>query len=306
VGGGGTNDTNMVHVISIQREALNNSIFTDCTVETNLGGWGNGIAITDNGVASSTLHDVTFLRLHIMPQPRMGFEMIGREYLGPRTNDYYNIKIIDSIIEPSGSESVSFDGEGRDIYVQGSLFKGSGTSSYYSWHQALEFNGTTSANATGNTFYRSRGVWLNLHCTSCNFENNYFDNRVNNLGINPTSDPIAWMGGCNGCTFKNNQVIMELGRHFVYLDSASNNTFTGNTFWIKTNPTNQCALWMINSSTGNVLQRNKFYYKYQYYSDYSLCIERRDGSTISEIENEYYSPAITPIFNPPPLPVLSY
>ncbi|MEI6237663.1 MAG: hypothetical protein WCP03_03640, partial [Candidatus Saccharibacteria bacterium] len=307
VGGGGTNDQDMKHVFSIQTEALNNSTFTDCTIETNSGAWGNGIAIADNGVASSTLHDVTFLRLHIMPQPRMGFEMIGRSYLGVRTTDYYNIKIIDSIIEPSGSESISFDGPGRDLLVQGSLFKGSGTNSYYPWHQGLEFNGSTKATAINNTFNRSDGVWLNLHCNNCTFENNYFDNTVNNLNSTPTSDPTGWGGQCINCIFKDNQMVMGIGGSFFSLDTASTgNQFVGNVFWNKKNPTTVCAIYLYNSSTGNVLQSNKFYYKYQWYSDNKLCMDVRDGSTISEISNEYNSPTSVPVLNPPPLPGLNY
>ncbi|MCK9641686.1 MAG: glycoside hydrolase family 55 protein, partial [Prolixibacteraceae bacterium] len=313
IGGGGTNDSDMIHVFSIQMEALNSSTFTDCTIETNLGGWGNGIAITDNGVTNGTLHDVTFLRLHIMPQPRMGFEMLGRSYMGARTLDYYNIIIKDSVIEPTGSEAISFDGPGHDLRVEGSLFKGSGTAgSYYPWHQALEFNGSTSSYALNNTFYRSDGVWLNMHCTGCTFDGNYFDNSVNNIGVTTTNngDPTGWGGRCTNCTFQNNQMILDKGGNFLYLDNSdgiasTNNQFNNNTFWNKNNPTTNCAIYLYNGST-MTMQGNKFYYKYQFYSDNHLCTDLRDGSTLSDLSNGYYSPSITPAISPPPIPTLNY
>ena len=217
----------------------------------------------------STVHDVTFDGLDIKPQPGMGFAMGGRDYDGPRQTNYYNIKIINSIIEPDGGENISFDGEGTDILVENTILEGSTTSDLYPWHQSLEFNGTTHSSAIGNTFYAARGAWLNLSCDSgvvCadDIENNTFDMTVNIDGITMDPSDYAWMYDTAGSTFKNNFVKINAGGGFIYLVAGStNNTYIGNTFWDTRNPTYNGS-WINDHSTGNVFSGNTFISNFAY------------------------------------------
>ena len=151
----------------------------------------------------------------------------------------------------------------------------------------LEFNGSSSSKAIGNTFDRAKGWWLNLHCTDCSFEDNTFDSRIDNVGI--ASADQAWGGGCTNCTFKNNNVTMDSGGGFFYFINSTNNLFTGNTFWDTRNPTTSCSYFQTGSS-GNTMTGNTFKYKYQWYPDNNLCINISADSSININNNTMLSP----------------
>jgi hypothetical protein len=299
-GGGGMVNDAVDGVFTIDTgQTLTNSTFTNVTIETNSDGIGDGISMVTNGLPQSMLHDVTFQGLDIKSQPCMGFALDDRTYLGTPTTDNYNINIINSIIEPSGSESISIEG-GNNLLIQGNTFMGSGTSSVYPWHQTLEFNGSTSAKAIGNTFYRSDSAWLNLHCTNCTFKSNVFDDTVNYINTPSVAhDQSGWGATCSGCTFQYNEMTMDTGGAFFYFSSSSNTNIIDNIFWDQRNPTIECGIYLYYGSTNINLTGNTFYNKYKWYSDYSTCINLYEDSTINSSNNTYLSP--TAITSLPPV-----
>jgi hypothetical protein len=267
---------------------MTNSTFTNCTIETNPDGIGNGISIVENGVPQSTLSNDTFKGLLIKTQPRMGFEMLSRTFYGAKTITYSNIEILDSTIEPVGAESISFE-DGTGQLIEGNHFEGSSASTVYPWHQTLEFNGSVDAVAKNNTFDLATGAWLNLHCTSCDFEDNTFDSRIVNVDQPGASD--TWEGVTNDSTFKDNTVIINTGGGFMGFATSSGNTFTGNTFWDTRNPTDQ-RMYFTDDSTDNTFSDNIFknYYAYNPAGDYAPGISIDATSSVTFTGNTYESP----------------
>ena len=278
-------------------ETLTNSTFTDCTIETdvndgqNSSGVYNGISVTENGVPDSTAYNDTFLRLHIMTQPRMGLEFNGRAYDGTRQRDYYNINITDSTIEPVGAEDISFDGPGTGITVSGTLLKGSTTATLYSWHEGLEFNGTFDSTASGDTFYADQDQFLNVNCvtgTVCGdvITNNVFDSTINIDGVTMDSEAQAWGESMNGGTFSDNFVRMSMGSGMMYWQNSTNNTFTGNLFWDTRTNNGQC-MYFQSGSTGNTMTGNTFKDSNNGGDTPSTCV---DSTSSLNFSNNTYEP----------------
>jgi len=140
--------------------ACYNLRFRNCTVNENKDGVGNGVKIVDSGAG---MHDIVFENPHIMTQPRMGFECIGRA--GNRGNGYQRVDLMGGTFEPCGSEPVSYDddsGTAGHCLIQEITVKGGGLTTLYPWGQGFELNGVHDVTVIGNTFYACRNGILNL------------------------------------------------------------------------------------------------------------------------------------------------
>ena len=162
-------------------QACYNIVFRNCTINASPY---NGVSINSY---NSNIHDVRFEGCHFLSAARMGFECTNRP--SGASAGWKHIDLIDCVFEPSGSEAVSYDGDGGsgDSLVQNTLIKGSGNgpgnplwSSAWTWRQAFEINGPTNMTMDRLTVNLSYGTTLNLNgpasgdCgwrfTGCNFD----------------------------------------------------------------------------------------------------------------------------------------
>jgi hypothetical protein len=263
--GGGADDPDTSTVILFDTGmTVYDTQFKDCTIETNPF-QGNGIKMVDNGVPESTLHDITFSRCHFMSQPRMQFECIGRDFLGPRTLDYFNIRLVDCVFDVNGSEAISFDcvqggSIGRDIVVQGCEIKGCGTNPAFPWHQSLEFGGVKNVEVIGNVFDRGDGWWINISGSGLDdsvFADNVFDSTVDNIGTGTNKNAQAWGGNPRDCVFRNNTVKMDGTAGFFWFRGATGNLFRGNRF-TASGTSSDGRSYFVGGSSNNTFDGNSF------------------------------------------------
>lgn len=213
-------------VIQIDK-AARHITFRDCVIKS--GKW-NGISIND---WKGNIRNIKFLRCTIKSQKRMGFECTGRPTNSSR--GYRNIKIIECVFEPQGSEAISFDGGPNcvDNVVDRTVIKGAGTNSAFPWGQGFECNGPRRMRFTNNKVYQCRGSLLNLqmHTTAdCGwvFRNNTLDAsksyqqvpmgarsqvviasnvrggdfRDNRIRAAKPGGGVAWFGNCQGMDWR--------------------------------------------------------------------------------------------------------
>jgi hypothetical protein len=179
--GAGTGGPDSSGVIAIWGGCYNLT-FRNCVINPNRDGVGNGIKIVGGDV-----RDILFEGCITMPQPRMGFECIGRGGSG-----YQRVNLLNCIFEPQGSEAVSYDddtGGAGNCVIDGILVKGGGAGSLYSWGQGFEFNNVANMELKNSTFWACRGdVWnFQMASRACNW--NVHDNI-----IDTTKGTIAQIG----------------------------------------------------------------------------------------------------------------
>lgn len=131
-------------------------VFRDCLITS--GSW-NGVSINDR---NGSIHDITFLRCHILRQKRMGLECTSRPVSA--TAGYHGIQVLSCVFEPQGSEAVSFDGGTGcvDNVVDSTVIKGAGTNRAQPWGSGFELNGPGRFTFSNNHVYQCRGSLLNL------------------------------------------------------------------------------------------------------------------------------------------------
>jgi len=153
--GGGNPDASGVLEL---RGACYNLRFTAITINPNRDAIGSGVMIADSGAG---MHDIVFETPHIMTQPFMGFVCNAR----CSSNGYQRVNLVNAIIEPQGSEAVSYDdtsGTAGHCLVENNLVKGGGLTTLYPYGQGFEINGVHDMVVRRNTFAACRGAILNL------------------------------------------------------------------------------------------------------------------------------------------------
>ncbi len=143
-------------VLTIDR-AARNIVFRDCVIKRG-GGW-NGVSINDR---LGNIHHIRFNRVKVKTQGRMGMEITSRPASGSR--GYRAISIVNSTIEPQGSQAVSFDGGAgaRDCTFRNNTVKGAGINPRQQWGHGFELNGPSRFKVIDNRFYQCRDSILNL------------------------------------------------------------------------------------------------------------------------------------------------
>lgn len=195
-------------VLTIDR-AAHHITFRNCVIKS--GKW-NGVTINDR---HGNIHDITFYRCRIRPQKRMGFECTSRPV--DATRGYHGIRVLRCIVDPQGSEAISFDGGTGcvDNRVSGTLIRGAGTNRDMPWGQGFELHGVARFKFTNNTVYQTRGALLNLqmHTTEdCEwtFTGNRLDASVHKqkVRMSPTAQVVCGKG-INGGEFHDNRIIAD-------------------------------------------------------------------------------------------------
>ena len=216
--GAGGGDPDVSGVIEISGNSYNIT-FVNCTIDPNRDRVGNGIKIVGGSV-----HDITFQNVHVLTQPRMGFEAIGRSGSG-----YQRVNVIDSTFEVQGSEAVSYDddtGLAGDCTFSGNLVKGGGATTQFSWGQGFELNNVADMTVSNNTFYRSRGdVWnLEMMRTTPSgwvFTDNVLDASQGAVAASSTANPICAQNVYGG-TFSGNKITNGNAWSIAYLNNDHN------------------------------------------------------------------------------------
>jgi hypothetical protein len=141
-----------------------NIVFRNCTIDASPY---NGVSINSyNG----NIHDNRFEGCHFLPAACMGFECTNRP--SGASAGWKRIDLIDCVFEPSGSEAVSYDGDGGsgESLIKNTVIKGSGNgpgnplwNSAWTWRQAFEINGPTNMTMDHLTVNLSYGTTLNLN-----------------------------------------------------------------------------------------------------------------------------------------------
>jgi len=141
----------------------NQLVFYKCTFSA--AAW-NAISINASG---NDIHDITFDGCTVLTAARMGFECTNRP--GAATTGYYNINLLNFVVQQSGSEGISFDGQySGNCLLRNVLIKAAGNGpgtpgwrSEWTWRQAFEINGPTNMTMDHLTIYLSHSVTLNLN-----------------------------------------------------------------------------------------------------------------------------------------------
>jgi Pectate lyase superfamily protein len=243
-GGGAT-----TAVLTINQPCYN-IVFRNCTIDASPY---NGVSINSyNG----NIHDIRFEGCHFLSAARMGFEVTNRP--DAATAGWKHIDLIDCVFEPSGSEAVSYDGDGGsgNSLIKNVVIKGAGNgpgnpfwNSAWTWRQAFEINGPTNMTMDHLTVYLSYGATLNLNgppTGDCGwkFINCNFDMSQSYLTCSPLvgydstgyGPPILFPNNMRHAVFANctfNTGTNVRGRIADLVSSNGNNdfstcTFTGN------------------------------------------------------------------------------
>jgi hypothetical protein len=142
--------------------AARNITFTHCTIES---GSYNGVTIN---ATNGNIHDITFTHCRIQAAGHMGIECTQRP--ASNTVGYRNIKVIDTVIEPSGEEAMSFDGGyfAAHAVISGVTIMGSDNKANPAYSGAIEINGPTYFTVENTKIYACRKNALNLEGPSGN------------------------------------------------------------------------------------------------------------------------------------------
>ena len=153
------------------------------------------MSITDNGWAGATYHNITWDHCHFLGSPRMDLECIQRADGGDRvTTGYHDIDLTDCVLEPSGSEAISYDAVG----VGGRSTSSADASSRGRRNPArirpgVEFNRAVGMQFIGNTVYRCRDAMINHSgvpgVAPDRLRNNIFDGTRSYMTPVPTAAP---------------------------------------------------------------------------------------------------------------------
>ncbi len=149
---GGTSSRAVVTITRASNIAFRNSTFTRG------GGW-NSVSINDE---RGSVRNISFDNCRWLGAGRMNIEITSRPTSA--SVGYSNVDITDSVFEPSGSESVSYDGgpgAGNSLF-QNNLIKGAGNSSSQRWGAGLEINGPSSMVVSGNEIWQTRDSAFNF------------------------------------------------------------------------------------------------------------------------------------------------
>ncbi len=150
-----TGGTSSRAVVTITRAS--NIVFRNCTF-TRGGGW-NSVSINDE---RGSVRNITFDNCRWLGAGRMNIEITSRPTSA--SAGYSNVDITDSVFEPSGSESVSYDGgpaAGNSLF-RNNLIKGAGNSSSQRWGAGLEINGPSNMVVSGNEIWQTRDSAFNF------------------------------------------------------------------------------------------------------------------------------------------------
>jgi hypothetical protein len=231
-----------------------NITFTDCTVGS--GPW-NGVTIN---VTNGNIHDITFTGCHILAAGRMGIECTQRP--ASNTTGYKNVKVIDTVIEPSGEEAMSFDGGyfSANCLIDGVTINGSDNQANPAYSGAIEINGPTYFTVQNTTIYASRKNALNLEGPPGQnghlvFTNDTIDYSVQkeSFATDASTARLTELQSVNGAVFSNCKFIMGKAWNAGYWTNSSNNDLSSTTLTGSGNGGSGFSL--DSASTGNKLPK---------------------------------------------------
>ena len=247
-------------------QSATNITFRDCTIGTNERG-GDGVSIVDNGYAGATFSNILFEGCTFLSSQRMSFECIQRTVNGhPLATGYTHIDVCNCTFEPSGSETISYDGSPLCGYceVTGNLIKGAGANPADPWGSAVEFNGPTHMTFAQNTVYRCRQAMVNHEgcpgtADDSVFRDNVFDGTVNLIGQEAAAGaPVFLFHQVSGDTVTNNTVTVDSGGPVFYLSGSCANTVSANRIADRRpSSTAAAAAFLTSASTDNVFSSNR-------------------------------------------------
>jgi hypothetical protein len=159
----------------------------------------------------------------------MGIEVTQRpasNSTGPK-----RIKVIDTVIEPSGEEAMSYDGgyfASSDL-ISGVTIMGSDNQADPAWSGAIEINGPTHFTVQNTKIYACRKNALNLEGPSGNghlvFRNVTIDygKRYESYPTDSSTARLTEMQSVNGAVFTGCRLVLGQAWNAGYLTNSSNN-----------------------------------------------------------------------------------
>jgi hypothetical protein len=225
-----TGGTSSSAVVTITRAS--NITFRNCTFSKG-GGW-NSVSINDN---SGSVRNITFDNCRWVGAGRMNIEITSRPTSA--SSGYQGINITDSILEPSGNESVSYDGgpaAGGSLF-QNNLIKGAGTNPSAEWGSGLEINGSSNMTVKNNEIWQVRDFAFNFqrHTTAASgwvVQNNTLDatKRAQTTAQRSDKQQVLCLD-VRGGSFTGNRVVSAApGGGVGYWSNSHNMNWTG-TSW---------------------------------------------------------------------------
>ncbi len=228
--------------------------FSDCTIDS--GAW-NGITLN---VTNGNIHDVTFTGCHILAQGRMGIECTQRP--ASNTVGYKNIKIVNTVIEPSGEEAMSFDGGyfAADCLIDGVTINGSDNKASPAYSGAIEINGPTHFTVQNTTIYACRKNAFNLEGPkgvngALVFKNDTVDYSVRkeSYATDSSTARLTELQNVNGAVFSGCKFVLGSAWNAGYWTNSSNNNMSGSTISGKT-PSGR-SMWSLSGCSGNTMPK---------------------------------------------------
>jgi len=229
--------------------AARNITFTHCTIDR---GPYNGITIN---ATNGNIHDITFTHCRILSAGRMGIEVTQRpasNSVGPK-----HIKVIDTVIEPSAEEAMSYDGgyfASSDL-ISGVTIMGSDNQTNPAWSGAIEINGPTHFTVQNTKIYACRKNALNLEGPSGNghlvFRNVTIDyaKRYESVATDSSTARLTELQSVNGAVFTGCHFTLGQAWNAGYWTDSSNNNLSKSSLTGKT-PAGR-AMWSPNGTCAN-------------------------------------------------------